>query len=179
MSGWFALCLHFHRVGSSDLVSFCLVQFDLWSQKEQIKLYINQAKIHNIWKKMATKFHQDVDKLLECSVCLEQIKQPKMLTCQHTFCLDPCLIGLVKRSNSKRKKYTVECPICREKCSFAEWLIILNSKAHLIWPKSAQKGAQYFFPKKSHIFGKRRTIFDPPNNFYCIFIHEFFGDAKF
>jgi len=61
----------------------------------------------------------------------------------------------------------------------AEWLIILNSKAHLIWPKSAQKGAQYFFPKKSHIFGKRRTIFDPPNNFYCIFIHEFFGDAKF
>ena len=63
--------------------------------------------------------------------------------------------------------------------SFPEWLIILNSKAHLIWPKSAQKGAQYFFPKKSHIFGKRRTIFDPPNNFYCIFIHEFFGDAKF
>ena len=61
----------------------------------------------------------------------------------------------------------------------AEWLIILNSKAHLIWPKSAQKGAQYLFPKKSHIFGKRRTIFDPPNNFYCIFIHEFFGDAKF
>merc|ERR1711994_259791 len=60
-----------------------------------------------------------------------------------------------------------------------EWLIILNSKAHPIWPKSAQKGAQYFFPKKSHIFGKRRTIFDSPNNFYCIFIHEFFGDAKF
>ena len=61
----------------------------------------------------------------------------------------------------------------------SECLIILNSKAHLIWPKSAQKGAQIFSPKKSHIFGKRRTIFDPPNNFYCIFIHEFFGDAKF
>ena len=60
-----------------------------------------------------------------------------------------------------------------------EWLIILNTKAHPIWPKSAQKGAQYFFPKKSHIFGKRRTIFNPPNNFYCIFIHKCFGDAKF
>ena len=67
---------------------------------------------------MATKFQQDVDQLLECSICLEQIKQPKMLTCQHTFCLDPCLIGMTKRTNSKRNKYIVECPICREKCSF-------------------------------------------------------------
>ena len=65
-----------------------------------------------------------------------------------------------------------------QRLKWSEFLIILNSKAHLIWPKSAQKGAQYFFPKKSHIFGKRRTIFDPPNNFYCIFIHEFFGDLK-
>ena len=31
----------------------------------------------------------------------------------------------------------------------AEWLIILNSKAHLIWPKSAQKGAQFFSPKSA------------------------------
>ena len=82
---------------------------------------------------MATKFHQDVDKLLECSVCLEQIKQPKMLTCQHTFCLDPCLIGLVKQSNSKRKKYTVECPICREKCSFGAG----NNSKELFWQNSA------------------------------------------
>ena len=58
--------------------------------------------------------------------------------------------------------------------SLPELLIILNSKAHLIWPKSAQKGAQFFSPKKSHIFGERRTIFDPPNNFYCIFMHKFF-----
>ena len=59
------------------------------------------------------------------------------------------------------------------------WSKFLSSKAHRIWPKVAQKGAQKNFLKKSHIFGKRRTIFDPPNNFYCIFIHEFFGDAKF
>ena len=60
-----------------------------------------------------------------------------------------------------------------------EWLNVLNSKAHLIWPKSAQKGAQIFFLKKCHIFGKKRTIFDPPNNYYCIFMHKFFGDVKF
>ena len=67
---------------------------------------------------MATKFHQDVDKLLECSICLEQIKRPKMLTCQHTFCLKPCLFKLAKNDNSQRNKYTIECPICREKYSF-------------------------------------------------------------
>ena len=63
---------------------------------------------------MATKFHQDVDKLLECSVCLEQIKEPKMLTCQHTFCLDPCLIQMTKIKITKKSKFTVECPICRK-----------------------------------------------------------------
>ena len=69
---------------------------------------------------MATQFHQDVDKLLECSVCLDQIKQPKMLTCQHTFCLAPCLRELAKKVNSQRNKYKIECPICRKKCSFEE-----------------------------------------------------------
>ena len=34
-----------------------------------------------------------------------------------------------------------------------ECLIILNSKAHLIWPKSAQKGAQIFPSQKCYIFG--------------------------
>ena len=81
---------------------------------------------------MATKFHQDVDKLLECSVCLEQIKQPKMLTCQHTFCLDPCLIRMTKRNNSKRNKFTVECPICREECSMAAG----NGSIDNIWWKT-------------------------------------------
>ena len=68
---------------------------------------------------MATKFHQDVDKLLECSVCLEQIKEPKMLTCQHTFCLEPCLMQMAKSTSTpkgRRNKFTVECPTCRKNC---------------------------------------------------------------
>ena len=31
----------------------------------------------------------------------------------------------------------------------AEFLIILNSKAHIFWPKRAQKGAQFFPTKKA------------------------------
>ena len=65
---------------------------------------------------MSTKFHQDVDKLLECSVCLEQIKRPKMLPCQHTFCRDPCLFQMIEKKTTRAKKLTIECPICRENC---------------------------------------------------------------
>ena len=55
---------------------------------------------------------------------------------------------------------------------WTEFLIILNWKAHLLWPKRAQKSAQFFLPKKRHIFGKRRTIFDPSNSFYALIFLE-------
>ena len=61
----------------------------------------------------------DVDKLLECPICLEQLKQPKMLKCQHTFCFDPCLQKMAKIIR-KKKKYQLECAICREKCAVEE-----------------------------------------------------------
>ena len=58
--------------------------------------------------------NEDFDKLLECSICLEQIKSPKMLLCQHSFCLRPCLENIfqsnVRDLNGKSK---VVCPLCR------------------------------------------------------------------
>ena len=68
-------------------------------------------------------------------------------------------------------------------CSAEFWLgwnqipecsIILNLKAHQSWPKSAQNGAQFFFSQKSHIFGKRCTIFNPKRLVFCIFTLKFF-----
>ena len=61
----------------------------------------------------------DVDKLLECPICLEQLKRPKMLKCQHTFCFDPCLQKMAKII-ARKKKYQLECAICREKCAVEE-----------------------------------------------------------
>ena len=72
---------------------------------------------------MAMKFQDEVDKLLECSVCLEQFKEPKMLKCFHSFCLDPCLRNMAKpqaKHNpfaSTREKYSVVCAICRVRSS--------------------------------------------------------------
>ncbi|GFO37898.1 RING finger protein nhl-1-like [Plakobranchus ocellatus] len=51
---------------------------------------------------------EHVQRLLQCAVCLETFKQPKLLPCQHTLCLSPCLEGLVEvRTRS------VRCPECR------------------------------------------------------------------
>ena len=63
---------------------------------------------------MATKrLQDDVDKLLECPVCLDQIKQPKVLRCQHTFCLDPCLRNIVATEYANGRK-KIKCAICRK-----------------------------------------------------------------
>ena len=55
-----------------------------------------------------------LEKILECPICLEEIKDPKMLPCQHSFCMEDCLKSLVE-SNSVSKE--IICPICRKKCS--------------------------------------------------------------
>ncbi|XP_030848394.1 tripartite motif-containing protein 3-like [Strongylocentrotus purpuratus] len=59
---------------------------------------------------MATSLKQAVDKNLECPVCLSFFKDPKILTCSHTFCKD-CLETLLE---SHRK---LLCPTCREETS--------------------------------------------------------------
>lgn len=55
-----------------------------------------------------------LEKILECPICLEEFKNPKMLPCQHSFCMEDCLKSLVE-SNSVSKE--IICPICRKKCS--------------------------------------------------------------
>ena len=49
-------------------------------------------------------------KELECTICLEQYKEPKVLPCLHSFC-KTCLEGLlpIKEGLSWR----VDCPSCR------------------------------------------------------------------
>ena len=71
---------------------------------------------------MATKFQEEVDKLLECVICLEEIKQPKMLQCPHSFCLDPCLKNLAVGNEINTiylpgKRYSLVCPVCRKTSS--------------------------------------------------------------
>jgi hypothetical protein len=57
--------------------------------------------------------------MLECSVCQEMFKDPRILPCGHTFCLK-CLQGIVKTAADKSnvKIDTMPCPQCRTQFSF-------------------------------------------------------------
>ena len=57
---------------------------------------------------MATSLEIDISEEIKCPICLEQLKQPKILPCQHTYCLD-CLEEVAKLNNPD----TVDCPECR------------------------------------------------------------------
>ena len=51
---------------------------------------------------------QKLDAQLECSICLDTFKQPKLLPCFHVFCKSPCLEKLVAKGG-----HSLTCPTCR------------------------------------------------------------------
>ncbi|CAH1242928.1 TRIM2 [Branchiostoma lanceolatum] len=51
------------------------------------------------------------DDFLECQICLQSYRRPKVLSCLHTFCQE-CLELLIKR---QEKQHELECPTCRTK----------------------------------------------------------------
>ena len=49
-----------------------------------------------------------LDTQLECSLCLDNFKEPKLLPCFHVFCKSPCLEKLVAKDGR-----SLQCPTCR------------------------------------------------------------------
>ena len=47
---------------------------------------------------------------LECSLCFDWMKEPKLLSCTHTFCED-CLVQLYQ---CQRRGDNISCPVCRQ-----------------------------------------------------------------
>ncbi|XP_071797928.1 uncharacterized protein [Asterias amurensis] len=54
---------------------------------------------------------------IECPICLSRFNDPKILDCQHSFCLK-CLQVLVDKQD--QNKDFIICPVCREKTSIPE-----------------------------------------------------------
>ncbi|XP_013413670.1 tripartite motif-containing protein 2 [Lingula anatina] len=69
-------------------------------------------KILKMAKALATAF---VDNLLTCSICLEEYEDPRVLTCNHTFCLK-CITDHGNRTQHKNEQdgFQFLCPLCRE-----------------------------------------------------------------
>ena len=54
-----------------------------------------------------------LEKLLECSICMEPFTVPKLLSCHHTFC-EKCLQRVYNNSGRSGK---LRCPTCRKQTS--------------------------------------------------------------
>ena len=52
--------------------------------------------------------NSQLDQELQCSICHEMFKDPRMLPCQHTFCLE-CLESVSKLTNGK----AIDCSLCK------------------------------------------------------------------
>ncbi|CAG9562149.1 unnamed protein product [Danaus chrysippus] len=51
---------------------------------------------------------EQFESLLTCCVCLDRFRNPKLLPCQHSYCMEPCMDGLVDYVRRQ-----VKCPECR------------------------------------------------------------------
>ncbi|CAH1774584.1 unnamed protein product [Owenia fusiformis] len=59
---------------------------------------------------MATSLSEEVKQdLIECKICLEVMKTPKVLNCLHTFC-EGCIEDLGRKMDQKDD---ISCPVCR------------------------------------------------------------------
>ena len=50
---------------------------------------------------------ESISKILECPICFQRMSAPKMLPCQHTFCLE-----CTKKVATKKQ---VQCALCQRK----------------------------------------------------------------
>ena len=57
----------------------------------------------------STLLERTISEETKCSICFDQFQEPKMLPCQHTFCLK-CLENVAKLND----RNTVDCPLCRK-----------------------------------------------------------------
>ncbi|CAF0879676.1 unnamed protein product, partial [Brachionus calyciflorus] len=72
------------------------------------KLNSNDSKISSLEQILKCDSVKQLQQRLICPVCLDRYKQPKLLPCQHTFCLSPCLNNLADRVTNR-----IKCPECR------------------------------------------------------------------
>ena len=67
--------------------------------------------------KIAEEAVKKIDSKLECSICLDTFKEPKLLPCFHIFCKSPCLERLVVQGP---KGHSLTCPTCRQTVSLPD-----------------------------------------------------------
>lgn len=55
---------------------------------------------------------REMEKILECAICMDSLKNPKMLQCQHSFCAE-CLFKMYEKGYNLDRSHKITCPFCR------------------------------------------------------------------
>jgi len=50
---------------------------------------------------------EQFEQLLTCAICLDRYRNPKLLPCQHSFCMEPCMDGLVDYVRRQVSRYII------------------------------------------------------------------------
>jgi hypothetical protein len=63
---------------------------------------------------------EDINELINCSICMETFTDPRQLECQHTFCCQ-CLTDYIdgKRENKPTMLHSFDCSLCRRSISLS------------------------------------------------------------
>jgi len=64
---------------------------------------------------MSSQDDDDDDDQLNCPICFEKFKNPKLLPCRHTFC-KACLNVYSEQKQATENEKVFPCPMCRSKC---------------------------------------------------------------
>jgi len=54
----------------------------------------------------------EFEEVLTCCMCFEEYRNPKVLPCQHTYCMEPCMVSLIDYPRN-----ILKCPECRREHS--------------------------------------------------------------
>ncbi|ENN72766.1 hypothetical protein D910_08245 [Dendroctonus ponderosae] len=90
-----------------------------------------------------------LEELLQCGICLERLSNPRMLPCQHTFCLN-CLKTHVTAKNLRFQQTnasislnneieSMSCPVCQSHIALAEGIASLDQLPRNLYLQSLLK----------------------------------------
>ncbi|XP_071952720.1 uncharacterized protein [Antedon mediterranea] len=100
---------------------YCLYEWALWTLFTRRRRRLVVKLSENLKQKMAKREDKDpirtfVENLTECSLCFEEMDQPKFLTCGHSFCLN-CLqkqCDSIATNQRHRTVSNIVCALCRK-----------------------------------------------------------------
>ncbi|XP_069120124.1 uncharacterized protein [Argopecten irradians] len=92
--------------------------------------------------------------LLDCPICLEQLRQPKCLPCLHTFCEECLSLYIVTISGKSDNGTSFTCPVCRK-------------LTHPVDTSEDKKNWAQQFPTDSHAVERIRIANNSTEPFYC------------